>query len=131
MPFSLEIEPPPPEIREQAIGLAREVGLAEHTWDRSVAELDPIDRIRVRLARALALNPPIVLFEHASATVSRADVAPLGHDIRATLTRRGAAGVALTVDREFAAAVATRILTLEPATGRFTEGWLGKMKFWS
>jgi ABC-type polar amino acid transport system ATPase subunit len=131
MPFSLEIEPPPPEIREQAIGLAREVGLAEHAWDRSVAELSPVDRVRLRVARALALNPPIVVFEHASATVSRADVTPLGRDIRAALARRGAAGIALTMDREFAAAVATRILTLEPATGRCTEGRLGKMKFWS
>lgn len=131
MPFSLEIEPPPPEIRDQAIELAREVGLAEQIWNRPVGELDPVDRVRLRVARALALNPAIMLFEHTSSTVARADVAPLGLDIRATLTRRGAAVIALTMDREFAAAVAIRILTLEPATGRFTEGRLGKMKFWS
>ena len=131
MPFTLEIEPPPADIREQASRLAHEVGLPDDTWDRPVANLDAASRMRVRLARALASNPSIVLLEHASATISRSHVSSFGRDVHAVIGRRGAAEIALTMDHEFARAVAARIMTLDPATGRITEGRLGKIKFWS
>jgi ABC-type transporter Mla maintaining outer membrane lipid asymmetry ATPase subunit MlaF len=131
VPFSLEIEPPPPESRDQATRLAREVGLPEGAWDRPVGELDATARVRVRLARALAFNPSILLLEHASATVPPPKTAPLARDVRAIVEARGTAVIALTMDHEFAGAMAARTLTLEPATGRITEGRLGKIRFWS
>jgi ABC-type transporter Mla maintaining outer membrane lipid asymmetry ATPase subunit MlaF len=118
MPFTLEIEPPPDDVREQAMALAREVGLAETAWARPVAELTAVDRARVRLARALALGPGVLLLEHASAGLSPVAAAALAADIRAVAVRRGAAVIAATVDLEFATGVADRVLVLEPATGR-------------
>jgi ABC-type transporter Mla maintaining outer membrane lipid asymmetry ATPase subunit MlaF len=121
MPFTLEIEPPADELRARAARLADEVGLPEPAWVRPVADLDRAARVRVRLGRALALDPAILLLEHVSAGLNRADVTKLGADMRAIAARRAAALVAATADEAFACLVAARVLTLEPATGRLRE----------
>jgi predicted ABC-type transport system involved in lysophospholipase L1 biosynthesis ATPase subunit len=128
MPFSLEIEPPSDDVRAQAEGLAAEVGLAEGVWARPVAELDPAGHARVRLGRALALNPAVLLLEHVSAGLDAAAAGLLAAEVRATAARRGAAIVAVTADEAFARAIARRVLRWEPATGRLTEqrGWFGR-----
>jgi ABC-type polar amino acid transport system ATPase subunit len=130
MPFSLEIEPPPEDIRRAAEALAAEVGLARSTWERPVAELDAVGRLRVRLGRALALGPAVLLLEHASAACERGAVEAIGTEIRAIGERRGVAIVAATADPAFAQAVAPRVLTLEAATGRLHDrsvrGWFGR-----
>jgi len=131
MPFTLEIEPPPPDIREQATRLAGEAGLAPEMWDKRVGDVDAVARIRIRIARALALNPSIILFEHTSATLPRPQVQRFGREILAMVEKRAAAAVALTMDTEFATAVAARALTLDGATGRLTEARSSKFKFWS
>ena len=128
VPFSLEIEPLPDALRDRAVTAGREVGLMEADWDRAVSALAPSARLRLRLARALALAPAVVLFEHPTVDIPRREVVDLGRAVRAILERRGAAGLTLTADREFAAAVAGRVLELEPATGRLAEakrGWFG------
>jgi predicted ABC-type transport system involved in lysophospholipase L1 biosynthesis ATPase subunit len=128
MPFTLEIEPPPAAVRARAEGLAREVGLAEGSWDLPVAQLDTAGWLRVRFGRAIALDPAILLLEHASARLPRDAVESLGTHIRAVAVRRGIALVAATADERFAKAVADRTLTLEPATGRLNPGrrnWFG------
>lgn len=128
VPFTLEIEPPPASVRAQAEALAEEVGLDADVWARAIGELDGTARARVRLARALALNPAILIVEHVTASVARGDVRRLGADIRAIARRRGAAIVAATADVEFAKAIASRVLILDPATGRLNApgvgGWL-------
>jgi ABC-type polar amino acid transport system ATPase subunit len=121
MPFTLEIEPPPDDVRARAESLAREVGLPEAAWGRAVGELNAAARARVRLGRALALDPDVLLLEHISATLDRDDVATFGTDVRAIATRRGIALVAATADEVFAGAVAARVLTLEPSTGRLNQ----------
>ena len=131
MPFTLEIEPPPDDIRQRALVLARRVGLLEETLDRPVAELGPTGHVRIRLGRALALDPAVLLLEHASAGLSAQDAGTLGADIRTIASRRGAAIVAPTLDEAFARAVAGRVLKWEPATGRFAEQrsgrWFGRL----
>jgi ABC-type polar amino acid transport system ATPase subunit len=77
--------------------------------------------VRVRLGRAIALDPAILLLEHVSARLAREDVAALGAGMRAVAGGRGIALVAATADDTFARAVAGRVLTLEPATGRLKE----------
>lgn len=128
VPFTLEIEPPPAGVRQEAEALAEEVGLAADTWPRAIGYLDGTARARVRLARALALNPAVLIVEHATASVAKRDVARFGADIRAIARRRGAAVVAATADAEFAQAIASRVLTLDAATGRLNAagvaGWL-------
>jgi len=121
LPFTLEIDPVPDDVRERAATLAGELGFRQSDWPRRVAELDAADRLRIRLGRALALDPAVLLLEHASASVPRQEAARYGSVIRELASRRGTALIAATVDSDFADAVATRVLTLEPATGRLTE----------
>ena len=128
MPFTLEIEPPPAGVRARAEGLAREVGLAEGSWELPVAQLDAAGWLRVRFGRAIALDPAILLLEHASARLAREAVEPMGTQMRAVAIRRGIALVAATADERFANTVSDRTLTLEPATGRLKSGrrsWFG------
>jgi ABC-type polar amino acid transport system ATPase subunit len=126
VPYTLEIEPPPEDVRLKAEALADEVGIAAVAWARPIGEADRAVRARIRLARALALDPAVLLVEHLSAGVPAAAVAPLGATIRRVAARRGAAVVTATADLEFARAVAPRILRFEPATGALSErrGWL-------
>lgn len=131
VPFSLEIEPPPPEMRERAMTLGREVGLDASIWDRSVRELDPVTRIYVRLARALALAPTLLVLEHPSASLPREDAGRVAAAIRAIAERRQLATLTLTMDQEFASAGAARVLTLDPATGKLADKRVKKFGFWS
>ena len=131
VPFSLDIEPPGDDVRSRAVALALEVGLDEAVWDRRVADLDAVSRAKIRLGRALALDPAVVLFEHPSAGVPRAEIGALGRGMRAVVERRGVAAVTLTADRDFAAAVAKRVLALDPSTGHLAEsggGWLTRLR---
>jgi predicted ABC-type transport system involved in lysophospholipase L1 biosynthesis ATPase subunit len=128
MPFTLEIEPPPDAVRARAEGLARDVGLPESSWTQPVAALDAAGWLRVRFGRAIALDPAILLLEHASARLERGEVAALGAQLRAVAAGRGIALVALTADEAFATAVAGRVLMLEAATGGLKprrRGWFG------
>ena len=121
VPFTLEIEPPPPDVRDRAAALAHEVGIDGPASSRPVGGLDLASRARVRLARALALDPAVLLVEHLSAGMPRRDVKPLGASIRSVAAHRGAALVAATADAEFARAIASRVLVLNPATGTLSE----------
>ncbi len=127
MPYTLEVEPPPADIRERALGLAQEVGLAESTLDRPVAELDGIGVFRVRLARAVALDPAVLVFEHPTADVALPDIVELATRCRDVAAKRKIATVVLTADRTFAQAAASRVLVLDPATGRLSSGgWFSR-----
>jgi predicted ABC-type transport system involved in lysophospholipase L1 biosynthesis ATPase subunit len=121
MPFTLEIEPPPEDVRLRAAALAAEVGLPEDTWTKPVASLDAAGRMRVRLGRALALDPAVLLLEHASAGLGLETSKAFAADLRSAAARRGAAIIAATADEAFARAVATRVVRLEPGTGRLKE----------
>ncbi len=128
VPFTLQIEPPPDQVRERARALAREVGLSESTWEKPVADLDAAGWLRVRCGRAMALDPAVLLLEHASAQLPRESVAALGAEMRAMAAARGIALVAAAADERFAKAVADRVLTLEPSSGRLRESrrWFGR-----
>lgn len=121
MPFTLDVEPPPAEVVARATKLASEAGIGEAAWMRPVAELDAIGRVRLRLARALALDPGILLLEHANAGVARTDVRALGQAIHEIATRRRCASIVVTADEAFAGATSTRALRLQPATGQLVK----------
>lgn len=118
IPFSLELDPPPAEIARQATALAREAGLGEPSLEQRVGDLDAPSRLRVRLGRALAMNPALLLLEHPSATLPRTDVIRFACDVRDLAERRGIPTLTITADPEFAGAVSTLAVVLEPATGR-------------
>jgi ABC-type lipoprotein export system ATPase subunit len=118
IPFSLDIEPPPEDIRRQAVALAHEIRLDAALFDERAVDLDAVARLRVRFARALALSPALLLLEHPSASLTPRDRPKVAHDMRAAAEHRRTAALTVTADPEFAAAVARRVFTLEPATGR-------------
>jgi phospholipid/cholesterol/gamma-HCH transport system ATP-binding protein len=131
IPFSLDIEPLRGEVQSRAVALALEVGLVEAVWDRRVVDLDPGSRAKIRLGRALALDPSVVLFEHPTAGVPRAEIGALAVSLRAVVERRRVAALTLTADGDFAAAVAERVLALDPSTGRLVGprgGWLTRLR---
>lgn len=129
MPFTLDLEPVPDDLRGRVESIAREVGLHESAWRQPVGALGEAERTRIRLGRALALDPGILVLEHVSARLAARDARPLAADIRALAGRRGAAVLALTADEPFARAVASTVLALDPATGRLAararRGWFG------
>jgi ABC-type sulfate/molybdate transport systems ATPase subunit len=122
IPFTLDVDPPAGEIQARANALAAEARIPEAIWPRPLAEIDPASRLRVRFARALALDPAVVLLEHPTADLWRRgfghQTRGLGRDMRRAVERRGAALIAVTADEDFARAVARRVLRLAPATGR-------------
>jgi ABC-type polar amino acid transport system ATPase subunit len=125
MPMTLEVDPLSDSVRDDVARLAAEVGLDGGDLPRPVGALSPASRLRVRVARALALNPQVLLAEHPNASLPPAEVPAFAADYaRVTATRR-LASVTLTADTRFAAAVAAQVLTLQPATGelKLAPGW--------
>jgi ABC-type polar amino acid transport system ATPase subunit len=129
MPFTLDIEPPPDDIQARAEALAEEVRLPPAAWTQAVAAPGPDARARVRLGRALALDPQLLVLEHATATLAPREAIAFGRDVRRIAERRDAALLALTADDGFARAVASRVLVFDPASGQLTprrsRGWFG------
>jgi ABC-type transporter Mla maintaining outer membrane lipid asymmetry ATPase subunit MlaF len=129
MPFTLDVDPLSHDVRERAVALAEEVGLPDATRDRPVGELDAGGRFRVRLGRALALDPAIVVIEHPTAELSGQDVAAVAARCRDVALARKTATITLTADRDFGERVANRVLALQPATGRLSgAGWLSRLR---
>lgn len=120
IPFGLELEPPPPEVVQRASALAAEVGIDDALWSARVGDLDHSVRMRIRLARALALRPGVLLVEHPTASLPEPDVVPFGYRLRSVAETRSAAVLTITADAVYAGAASTRALKLEPATGRLT-----------
>jgi ABC-type lipoprotein export system ATPase subunit len=117
MPFSLAVDPVAPELRSRVAQLAGEVGLATTDLPLAVAQIGPERQARVRLARALALNPAIVLMEHPSATLPRDTVKAFAADVRRVARTRNLAVLAVSADDAFVSGLGGQFLTLEPATG--------------
>jgi ABC-type lipoprotein export system ATPase subunit len=117
MPFTLEIDPVTPDLSARVAALAREVGLPETHLPTRVAEAPPAVLARVRLARALALDPALLLAEHPSATLPRDEVRAFAEDLTRVARARAVAVVAMTADPLFAGALGGDQFTLDPATG--------------
>jgi len=129
MPLTLDVEPLSADVRQQAISLAREVGLAESTYEMPVGELDGAGRFGVRLGRAIALDPAIIVIEHPTVELSRPDIQPMAVRCRDVALARKAAAITLTTDRDFGETIASRILTLQPGSGRLSgDGWLSRLR---
>ncbi len=117
LPLTLQIDAIAPETRRQVESLAREAGLPLDRLGAPLATASPDERLRAQVARALALDPAILLLEHPSASLPRAAVAPFGRDLAALVARRGMTALAITEDADFARPFASRWLRLKAATG--------------
>jgi predicted ABC-type transport system involved in lysophospholipase L1 biosynthesis ATPase subunit len=134
LPFSVEIDPMPPDVREKAEVAGREVGLPPDGWHRPVSEAAAAERLRIRLGRALAFGPSVLLLEHPSAALTREDVPAVARDIHAIAAARAVASLTLTADQEFAERIAGRVLRLDPASGRLIplgRRWFGRKRRWT
>jgi len=116
LPLSITVEDVTPEIRARVAELASEIGLANELR-RQAGVLGPALRARIRLGRALALAPRVLVAEHPNATLSAQEASALGTDMARIIETRGIASIVLTADESFARAVSKEILVLEPATG--------------
>ncbi|MGH9387325.1 MAG: hypothetical protein ACRD2N_23915 [Vicinamibacterales bacterium] len=117
MPFSLEVDPIHPAVLPQATAVASEAGLDSATWDRPAGGASAEAQMRAHLARALALEPRLLIAEHPTATLPRDAAAPFGRDLGRIARARGIALVALTADDACAAALGGQRLMLNGATG--------------
>jgi ABC-type lipoprotein export system ATPase subunit len=125
LPLSLEIDPMPADLRRQVEALAAEVDLPAERLDRPVGDAPAVVRLRAHFAKAVALGPQLVLFEHPTASLEVADARPFAETVRRVAETRRLTIVALTEDGVFADVVATRAYKLNGGTGALasTRGW--------
>jgi predicted ABC-type transport system involved in lysophospholipase L1 biosynthesis ATPase subunit len=125
LPFSLELEEPSPALRADVRALADEVGISREELTTPVARLGPLPQARIRLGKALALKPRVLLAEHPNALVPAADLPTFAAEFSRIVSARAVALLALTADATFARSVAERVLALQPASGALetSSGW--------
>jgi ABC-type lipoprotein export system ATPase subunit len=127
--LTLEVDPIDPRVVPQAGALARAVGIDQAQFDLPAGQL-PLDvQMRVHLARSLALEPKILIAEHASAALPRESVSQFGADVARVAQSRGLALIAITADEVFAKAIGGRRVELVPASGELRAPGLLKKLF--
>lgn len=122
MPLTLDLDPIDATFRAAVEGLAREAGIAEGCWDQPLGRVDAETNVRVRLARAIAPAPALLIAEHPSATLPREAVARVASDLARVAVARGAALVTLTADATWVEAAGGDVLTLQPSSGELASG---------
>jgi ABC-type transporter Mla maintaining outer membrane lipid asymmetry ATPase subunit MlaF len=121
IPFSLEIDPIPPDVAARVQAVAAEVGITASNLSTLTGEGSVSLRARVRLARALALEPRVLVLEHPTATLAPEDTKPFAATMVEIWERRKITLVALSMDEKFGKALGGQLLVLQPATGEFKE----------
>jgi predicted ABC-type transport system involved in lysophospholipase L1 biosynthesis ATPase subunit len=115
--LTLDVDPIDAGVRPQAVALAREVGIDPGLDDVATGRVAPDGRMRVHLARALALRPKLLIAEHPSASLPRDTVAGFGADLGRAARARGLALITITADDSLANAVGGSRRELIAATG--------------
>ncbi len=128
MPFTLAIDPVPPDVVAKVEAVAIECGLDPARWlGVRTGELPADVRVLAHLARALALGPDLIVIEHPTAEIAPAARGELATAIARACDRRQVAALILTNDDEFGKTAAPRNLRLDGATGQLKplkKGWL-------
>jgi predicted ABC-type transport system involved in lysophospholipase L1 biosynthesis ATPase subunit len=128
MSYTLDVDPIDPRVVPQAGALARAVGIDPSQFDLPAGRVDPDVKMRVHFARALALEPKILIGEHPSAALLRETVASFGADLARVSQSRGLGLIAITADDALAKAMGGRRLELVAATGELrAPGFLKKL----
>ena len=134
LPLSLDVGNMSADLRDRVARIADEVEITGDARGRSMAGIDATTRMRVRLGKALALDPPVLLAEHPNADVPSDEVGRLASVLKSIAGTREIAMLILTADRGFATAVSNRVLTLKPSTGELVPssgrfGWLRRQAY--
>jgi ABC-type transporter Mla maintaining outer membrane lipid asymmetry ATPase subunit MlaF len=120
VPFSLEVHRLPDHVRTRVHAMAEEVGIEPDQLSQPLGALSSLTRLRVRLGKALALGPAVILAEHPTATLSPEEGKTFAGDLSRIARAHQITTLVVTADRSFAHAVADRVLVLQPATGELT-----------
>jgi predicted ABC-type transport system involved in lysophospholipase L1 biosynthesis ATPase subunit len=125
VPHTLELDPMPADLRCAVERMASEVGLVLPKVDERLSASSAVTRFRVRLGRALAHDPVILLVEHPSLGLAAEDVTAVADVLSRVGRVRHVATIVINSDRQLSNAIATRQLTWHPATGELVEvrGW--------
>lgn len=126
LPFTLSIDPLPPDVRRAVHSLAAEVGLPPALLPLPVHKLGETERARTHLARALALNPQLLLLEHPTARLTPEDAAAFGRQLAGISRQRNLGWLAISEDDAFASEAGGRRYRLVPASGEISavkRGW--------
>ena len=107
------------ELPERIRELLRKVGL-EGIEEKQPADLSGGMRKRVALARALALEPEVLLFDEPTTGLDPVTAASIGRLILDTRTETGCATLVVTHDLALARRVSDRIAFMDQGTLRFT-----------
>ena len=118
LPFALEIDPVPPETLARVETLADECDIGREYLSHRAGDVPAAVRTRVHLARAIALNPRLLLMEHPSAALDDNGRTVFGEVVARVCERRTLTMLAVTQDLQFASTAAHETLTLQGATGR-------------
>jgi len=129
MSLTLDVDPIDPRILPQAGALAREAGIADEHFDLPTGKVAADVRMRVHVARAMALEPKIIIGEHPSAALPREAVAGFGADLARAARGRGLALLVITADEVLAKAIGGQRLELVAATGELRPPGLFKKLF--
>jgi putative ABC transport system ATP-binding protein len=116
IPLTLDLDPLTDEVAGRVLALAAEVGLEADLLDVAAGLAPPSARLRARMARAIASSPRLLLVEHPTGSIPRADVSRLATDFFRFVRARGLTALIASSDRDFTAA-ADRHFVLDPATG--------------
>ena len=126
--FDLALDPVPPDVRKKVAGLATETGIDASQLDTPVVEAPPLLRARIYLARALALDPAVLVLEHPTASLSPGDAKQYAATVAQIAQQRRLTMLGLLMDEEFAKATGGRLLYWRPATGEIRER--SAFRFW-
>ncbi len=130
LPLTLSIDPMPEEVRRAVAALADEVGLGRERLSAAVQSLTPADRVRLHLARALALSPRVLILEHITAALAPDEAGAFGRTLATIGDDRGLAWIALTEDDRLVQALGGAALRLDPATGDVRPASAGDVRVW-
>ena len=125
LPFTIDIDHLAPEQREVTARLANEVELDAGWLPQGVHAAPAAARMRIHLARALAVDPEVLLLEHPTGAMTREEVDAFAEVVARVADARVLTVLAISEDVAFATRVAGAHYRLQGGSGALVNarGW--------